>query len=70
VGLELNVTRQLLAYADDVSLQGDNTDTVKINTETVDGACKGDGVEANVGKTKYMLLPRHRNVQGNIVTCR
>jgi hypothetical protein len=51
-----------------VSLQGDNTDTVKINTETVNGACKGDGLEVNVEKTE--LLSRHQNVQVNIVTCR
>jgi hypothetical protein len=40
VGLKLNGTRQLLAYADDVSLLGDNVDTIKKNTETLIVASK------------------------------
>jgi hypothetical protein len=34
VGLKLNATHQLLVYADDVNVPGDNTDTVKKKTET------------------------------------
>jgi hypothetical protein len=35
VGLKLNGTHQLLAYADDVILLGDNIDTINKNTETL-----------------------------------
>jgi hypothetical protein len=51
----LNGTHQLLAYADDVNLLGDNIDTIKKNTETVIDASKEVGLEINVEKTKYML---------------
>jgi hypothetical protein len=35
VGLKLNETRQLVAYAADVKLLGDNIDSVNKNTETL-----------------------------------
>jgi hypothetical protein len=38
VGLKLNRTYQLLAYADDVNLLGDGTETIKGNRETLTGA--------------------------------
>jgi hypothetical protein len=53
-GLKLNGTHQLLAYADDVNLMGDNIDTKKKNTETLIDASKEVGLEINVEKTKYM----------------
>jgi hypothetical protein len=34
VGLKLNGTHQLLVYADDMKLLGDNIDTIKKNTKT------------------------------------
>jgi hypothetical protein len=55
VGLKLNGTYQLLVYADDVNLLGDNIGTIKKNTETVIGTNKEDGLEANAEKSKCML---------------
>jgi hypothetical protein len=65
VGLKLNGTHQLLAYADDVNLLGDNIDTIKENTKTLIDASKKVGLEINVEKTKYMLLTRHQNIGQN-----
>jgi hypothetical protein len=39
LGLKLNWTHQLLAYADCVNLLGYNIDTIKKNTETLIDAC-------------------------------
>jgi hypothetical protein len=60
-GLKLNGTHQLLAYADDVNLLGDNIDFIKKNTETLTDASEEVGLEINVEKTKYMLLSHHQN---------
>jgi hypothetical protein len=65
VGLKLNGTHHLLAYADDVNLLRDNIDTMNKNTETLIGASKEVGLEINVQKTKYVLLSRHQNVDQN-----
>jgi hypothetical protein len=65
VGLKLNGTHQLLAYADDLNLLGDNIDTIEKNTETVIDASKEVGLEINVERTKYMLLSPHQNAGQN-----
>jgi hypothetical protein len=43
MGLKLNWTHQLLAYADGVNLLADNIDTVKKNTETLMDSSKEVG---------------------------
>jgi hypothetical protein len=65
VGLKLNGTHQLLAYADDLNLLGDNIDTIKKNTESLIVASKEIGLEINVEKTMYMFLSHHQIVGQN-----
>jgi hypothetical protein len=52
VELKLNGIHQLLAYADDVNLQGANINTIKKSAGTLIEVC----LEINVRKTKCMLL--------------
>jgi hypothetical protein len=53
MGLKLNGAHQLLAYAHDVNLMGDNIDTINKNTETlIDATSSKDvGLEINIEKT-------------------
>jgi hypothetical protein len=64
VGLKLNGTHQLLAYADDVNLLGDNI-YYKVKKEIVINSSKEVVLEINVDKTKYVLLSRQQNVDQN-----
>jgi hypothetical protein len=54
-----------MAYADDVNLPGDNIDTIKKSTETLNDASKEVGIEIKVEKSKYMLLSSRENVGEN-----
>jgi hypothetical protein len=56
VELKLHGTHQLLVYADDVNLLGDNIDTIKKNTGTSIEASKAVGLEVNAEKTKYVYV--------------
>jgi hypothetical protein len=61
VGLKSNGAHQLLAYADDLNLLGDNVENTRQNIETLSDASKKDGLEVDIKKTKYMLVSCHRN---------
>jgi hypothetical protein len=49
-GLILNGTHQLLAYADDVNIVRENTDTIPKNTKALLDASKEVGLEVNPEK--------------------
>jgi aspartate carbamoyltransferase regulatory subunit len=61
-GLKLKGTHRLLAYADGVNIVGENTDTIKKNTEALLDASKKVGLEVNKEKTKYMLMSRSQKI--------
>ncbi|KAJ4439572.1 hypothetical protein ANN_07699 [Periplaneta americana] len=60
-GMELNGLNQLLVYADDVNMLGENTGILL-------EASKAIGLEVNPEKTKYMIMSRDENIvrNGNI----
>ncbi|KAJ4450850.1 hypothetical protein ANN_02281 [Periplaneta americana] len=64
-GLELNGLHQLLVYADDVNMLGENQQTIRGNAEILVEATKAIGLEVNPEKTKYMIMSRDQNIVRN-----
>jgi hypothetical protein len=59
-GLKLNETHQLLAYADDVNILGENIDIIQKNIEALLDAGKEVGLEVNSEKSKYVFMSRKK----------
>ncbi|KAJ4434652.1 hypothetical protein ANN_23217 [Periplaneta americana] len=66
-GLKLNGLHQLLVYADDVNMLGENPQTIRENAEILVEASKAIGLEVwvNPEKTKYMIISRDQNILRN-----
>jgi hypothetical protein len=50
---------QLLVYADDLNLLGDNIDAIKKNMKTLIDASKEVGLEVNIERTIKTILELH-----------
>ena len=61
VGLKLNGTHQLLAYAVDVNILGGSIHNIKENAEALVAATREIWLEVSVDKTKYMVMSRDQN---------
>ena len=61
----MNGTHQVLAYADEKNLIGDDVRTIEWNAYVLLNACKDIGLAVNTLKTKYMEIGRHLGMTPN-----
>ena len=59
--MDMNGKYQLVVYADDVNMLGENLQTIRENTEIFIKASKDIGLEVNSDKTKYKITPHQQN---------
>ena len=65
IGLDMNGKYQLLVYADDVNMLGENLQIIRENTEIFIKASKDIVLEVNSDKTTYMITSRQQNIVQN-----
>ena len=65
LGLDMNGIHQVLSYADDVNLIGDDMRTIERYSAVLLNSCKNVGLAVNLGKARYLEVGRHRIILEN-----
>ena len=61
----MNGTHQVLTYADDINLIGNDIRTIERNADVLLNACRDIGLEVITEKTKYMGIGHHQVMIAN-----